>query len=405
MRVGTFQSLASRVGTVLAQQRQLSDLNMQATSGRRDTRLSDLGLDAGRLIDVASEQAGLTAAVESLKGIRRSLDATDGALSSLQDLAQSGRAMLVQAMGLDNPKTDLHQVNARARAMLDDTLNVLNRRSEGRYLFNDIDPQSPPAAFRDEWSVRFDPEVPVSKLRLGFADGLSVEVPVAGGTDAAATAGTAESLRSALSAAGRLGSLVEVRADTGALYLLGNIGDATPGGVVAITADPPNGILAAVRNTRERADIDVRTVDYVIADGSTEALARRVADGVAIVPTVRVDEPAIEKMIRALRQLENADIQGADGPRLLRQANALLIESLDDFGALRTNIGLRAEEVDRLQNGFDGAMINAESTKSEIRDVDIADLMTKIAAQKVQLEAAYMMLSRFGELSLVNHLR
>jgi hypothetical protein len=31
--------------------------------------------------------------------------------------------------------------------------------------------------------------------------------------------------------------------------------------------------------------------------------------------------------------------------------------------------------------------------------------MSKIAAQQVQLEAAYMMLSKFGELSLVNHMR
>jgi flagellin-like hook-associated protein FlgL len=289
--------------------------------------------------------------------------------------------------------------------MLDDALNVLNRQSEGRFLFNDIAPDIPPAAFRDEWTVAFNRTAPATVISVAFADGLSVSAPVAttGGTiDAGATA---DNLRDALAEAGRLGALVEIRADTDALYLLGNIGDATPGGVVSIATDPPGGIETAIRNTRERADIDVRTVDYATSDGGREALPRRVSGGIALAATVRVDEPAVEKLVRALRQLENADMQGPDGPRLAAQANALLVESLEDFGGLRAMVGLRAQEVEQLQSSFEIALIGAESTSSEIRDVDVAELMSKIASQQVQLEAAYMMLSKFGELSLVNHMR
>ncbi|MFZ9635508.1 MAG: flagellin, partial [Alphaproteobacteria bacterium] len=216
---------------------------------------------------------------------------------------------------------------------------------------------------------------------------------------------TADNLRAALAAAGRLGAVVEIRADTGALYILGNVGDATPGGVASIATDVAGAVEARVRNTRERADIDVRTVDYATVDGTRDALARRVTAGISIAPTARVDEPAIEKLVRALRQLENADMQGPDGTRLAKQANALLIESIEDFSGLRAAVGLRAGEVEQLQSSFETALIGAESTSSEIRDVDIAELMSKIAAQQVQLEAAYMMLSKFGELSLVNHMR
>jgi flagellin-like hook-associated protein FlgL len=383
MRIGTFQSLSSRVNSVLEQQNRMSNLHMQATSGRRDTRLSDLGAEAGRLVDVGTERAGIVAAMDALKGLARTVGATDAALGNLEEIGQRARAMLVQAMGLANPKVDLYQVSAQARAMLDDALNVLNRQSEGRFLFNDIAPDIPPAAFRDEWTVAFNRTAPATVISVAFADGLSVSAPEAG----------------------RLGALVEIRADTDALYLLGNIGDATPGGVVSIATDPPGGIETAIRNTRERADIDVRTVDYATSDGGREALPRRVSGGIALAATVRVDEPAVEKLVRALRQLENADMQGPDGPRLAAQANALLVESLEDFGGLRAMVGLRAQEVEQLQSSFEIALIGAESTSSEIRDVDVAELMSKIASQQVQLEAAYMMLSKFGELSLVNHMR
>jgi len=129
MRIGTFQSLSSRVSSVLEQQRQMSTLQTQATSGRRDTRLSDVGASAGRLLDVGSEKNAILAAMDTLNGLGRTLDATDEALGNLQDIAQRGRAMLVQAMGVTNPKVDLYQVAAQARAMLDDALNVLNRQS------------------------------------------------------------------------------------------------------------------------------------------------------------------------------------------------------------------------------------------------------------------------------------
>jgi len=405
MRIGTFQSLSSRVSSVLEQQRQMSTLQTQATSGRRDTRLSDVGASAGRLLDVGSEKNAILAAMDTLNGLGRTLDATDEALGNLQDIAQRGRAMLVQAMGVTNPKVDLYQVAAQARAMLDDALNVLNRQSEGRFLFNDIAPDTPPAAFRDEWTVAFDRSAPATRITATFADGLAVEAAIAtqgGLIDAGATA---DNLRAALAAAGRLGAFVEIRADTGALYILGNVGDATPGGVASIATDVAGAVEARVRNTRERADIDVRTVDYATVDGTRDALARRVTAGISIAPTARVDEPAIEKLVRALRQLENADMQGPDGNRLAKQANALLIESIEDFSGLRAAVGLRAGEVEQLQSSFETALIGAESTSSEIRDVDIAELMSKIAAQQVQLEAAYMMLSKFGELSLVNHMR
>ena len=405
MRIGTFQSLSSRVGSVLEQQRQMSTLQTQATSGRRDTRLSDVGADAGRLLDVEGEKGAIFAAIDTLKGLGRTLEASDEALGNLMDIAQRGRAMLVQAMGVTNPKVDLYQVAAQARAMLDDALNVLNRQSEGRFLFNDIAPDVPPAAFRDEWTIAFDRSSPATKMTVTFADGLSVEADIATQGGQIDVGATADNLRAALAAAGRLGAVVEIRADTGALYILGNAGDATPGGVTAIAADVAGALETRVRNTRERADIDVRTVDYATVDGTREALARRITGGIAIAPTVRVDEAAIEKLVRALRQLENADMQGPDGPRLARQANALLIESIEDFGGLRASVGLRAGEVEQLQSSFETALIGAESTSSEIRDVDIAELMSKIAAQQVQLEAAYMMLSKFGELSLVNHMR
>jgi len=405
MRIGSAQSATTRIATVLEQQRGMSRLQTQATSGRKDTRLSDIATDVGRVVDLGFESARMRGAVETLNGLGRTLRASGEALGNLQDIAQRGRAMLVQAMGINNPNFDLYQVQAQANAMLDDAFNVLNRRFEGRFLFNDMAPDIPPASFRDEWTLRFKSGSVPTQITIAFADGLQATANVVlanGGVDAAATS---DNVREALRSAGRLGAVVDIRADNDAMYILGNIGDAKPGGIVSLTADVPNSIDTDIRNTRERGDIDVRTIDYATVSSTRDALTRPVENGIALAPTVRVDAPAIEKLVRSLRQLANADIQGAQGRDRLKQANALMIESIEDFGALRATVGMREAETGSLASAFELNQIATDSTVSEIRDVDIADLMTKIAAQQVQLEAAFMMLSKLGQLTLVNHLR
>jgi flagellin-like hook-associated protein FlgL len=405
MRIGSSQSAATRIATVLEQQRGMSRLQTQATSGRKDTRLSDIAADVGRVVDLGFESARMRGAIETLNGLGRTLRASGEALGNLQDIAQRGRAMLVQAMGINNPNFDLYQVQAQANAMLDDAFNVLNRRFEGRFLFNDMAPDIPPASFRDEWTVRFSADSPPARITAAFADGLQVTADVVTTNGVVDPGATSDNLRAALRNAGRLGAVVEIRADNEALFILGNIGDAKPGGIVSLTADVANGIDAGIRNTRQRGDIDVRTIDYATVSSTRDALTRPVENGIALAPTVRVDEPAIEKLVRALRQLANADIQGTEGRDRLKQANALMIESIEDFGALRATVGMREAETGSLASAFELNQIATDSTVSEIRDVDLADLMTKIAAQQVQLEAAFMMLSKLGQLTLVNHLR
>jgi flagellin-like hook-associated protein FlgL len=78
---------------------------------------------------------------------------------------------------------------------------------------------------------------------------------------------------------------------------------------------------------------------------------------------------------------------------------------LGDIGALRGRIGLRENEADQVVAGAEEALTFLQSSFADLTEVDMAELMSRMSQEQLQIEAAFMVLARLGDLTLLNHLR
>jgi flagellar hook-associated protein 3 FlgL len=125
-------------------QERLSQAQSQVSSGKRIEKPSDDPLGAERATRLRSELETTSAYRTSVDESRSWLDATDGALTSLDDIVQRARELTVQAAngattaaGRQSIKQEIDQLTEEAKA-------TLNRAYDGRYLFSGTATDQPP---------------------------------------------------------------------------------------------------------------------------------------------------------------------------------------------------------------------------------------------------------------------
>ena len=402
MKVANLQQRDRMLRQTLEAQEGLSRSQAQSTSGLRYQKLSDLGSGVPRFIDLSAEIRSLEAGAGAAKDAARRLAATESSLSRLEDIATRARALFVRALGPDAAATDEYHLNEQARAMLNDAFAVLNTQAEGRYLFNGIDPERPPAGFPEEGVMTPS----AAELTAGgsailtFADGATTTVSWPSGASLADVAARA---RAALAQGGHGSRFAEVYADGTTLRFLGRAGEPLPGGLKSITV--AGGERLSTVSTRLRSDLSGRTVDYYAAPAGASFPVRPYGPGTALAAGVTADEPAIEKLVRALRIAEQTKMIPTTDRNAVSQAHALVAEALGDLGALRGRVGLRENEADQAVTGAEEALTFLQSSFSDLTEVDMAELMSRMSQEQLQIEAAFMVLARLGDLTLINHLR
>ncbi len=402
MKVANLQQLDRTLRQTLATQRSLSRSQTQATSGLRYETLSDLGSGVPRFVDLSTEIRSLEATAAAAKDATRRLAATESSLSRLEDIAAQARALFVRALGTDAAATDEYHLNAQAQAMLNDALAVLNTQAEGRYLFNGIDPNHPPAGFPDEGLLTPS----AAELAAGasavltFADGAAATVTWPAG---ASLADIAARTVAALDQANLGSRFADVYADGTTVRFLGRAGEKHPGGLTSVKI--AGGERLATVSTRLRTDLSGRTVDYYAAPAGAAFPVRPYGPGAALAAGITADEPAIEKLVRALRIAERAPMVPSTDRNAVSQAHALVAEALSDLGALRGRTGLRENEADQVVAGAEEALTFLQSSFADLTEVDMAELMSRMSQEQLQIEAAFMVLARLGDLTLLNHLR
>jgi len=142
-------------------QERLSQAQSQVSSGKRIEKPSDDPLGAERATRLRSELETTSAYRSSVDESRSWLDATDGALTSLDDIVQRARELTVQAAngattaaGRQSIKQEIDQLTEEAQA-------TLNRAYDGRYLFSGTATDQPPytAATGDAYQGDANPVV------------------------------------------------------------------------------------------------------------------------------------------------------------------------------------------------------------------------------------------------------
>jgi len=73
--------------------------------------------------------------------------------------------------------------------------------------------------------------------------------------------------------------------------------------------------------------------------------------------------------------------------------------------AVRAEVGTRLSSLDNASLAREDNVVELERMRSELRDLDYADAITKMNQQLVGLQAAQMSYSRISQLSLFDYLR
>ena len=132
-RVGDFSHQNRLADLMSATRSRVRSQEMQVASGKSVQRFSEIPKDAGFLLRTREQLAVNNNFVEQNERLTDQLQAMDGALGAIVDVAERFRTLLVQR--LNDPAGANVPLETEARAMTKEVAARLNLTSDGRFLF------------------------------------------------------------------------------------------------------------------------------------------------------------------------------------------------------------------------------------------------------------------------------
>lgn len=141
--------------------------------------------------------------------------------------------------------------------------------------------------------------------------------------------------------------------------------------------------------------------DYYQGDSTVASF--KASDDKTITYGVTANQEAFEKAIRALSLGVNASEDPADEDAMA-EALDLVNEALDGLLATQTKLSAAATDLDWEMDVQMEAQVRLEAFISEIKEVDVAEAVTRMETLQTQLEASYAAISRINEMNLFDYL-
>jgi flagellar hook-associated protein 3 FlgL len=155
-RVATFINNQLTMSRALDTQRQLLDLQVQVSTGKRSQNYAAIAVDSYRLVSLESVKARTTQYAENIKQVDQRLEVMETSVSQIFDVASRFKTMLQSALNGESTPLDTPQEAATARAQVAGLLNV---QYGDRYLFAGSRTDMQPVDV-DGWTVPVMPLVP-----------------------------------------------------------------------------------------------------------------------------------------------------------------------------------------------------------------------------------------------------
>jgi flagellar hook-associated protein 3 FlgL len=403
-------------------QARMHEARIQISSGKKAQAYEGIATDTRRL-------EGLETKHQQISSFKKSVERTDQRLSEmastvdqLQDIASDFRSKLLQATSGDNlPATN---IQGEARALLNQTVGLLNTEYEGRYLFAGTATDRPPVTLTQDDGTPLDFEnggdvdFRMGDYFRGNTDVLTARVDtdfeMAYGVTADPTAKTGfHELMTALArvaTADTPQNSVSLASEVkGALRDLAGGRIALESQTTGITdpQDPTGGPTMAGDLEFTRGDGTTATVPYPA--GSLEDVAVAISQGAPDIDADVVERDG-EWHLRVF----------ADGGEPLTvtndTGNAAATLSIDPSGALtegaikrladtHADIGSSQDILQRVTERLEDTRLNVEQGITDIENVDVAKAMTELSGHRTTLESSYAVTARMSQLSLLNFLR
>ena len=141
-------------------------------------------------------------------------------------------------------------------------------------------------------------------------------------------------------------------------------------------------------------------------DGDNVTLSVRIDESITVSYGVKATESGFEKLLRALELARTTAVApGAVDTARLDSALTLAIDAIDEIPDIQSRIGASRRALEDTKFRHQEAQLYAEQVIGDIENVDIAEAMTRIAGDQLQLEASYMVTARLASITLLDYLR
>lgn len=171
-------------------------------------------------------------------------------------------------------------------------------------------------------------------------------------------------------------------------------------------------LFAGTRTDTEPVDLSQLPPAYGVpsADGDSAAafvgnstrLVLHADDALDVSYGVTADEPGFERLIRAM----DIVVKAAPGDRdALQHALDTSVQAVDDIVDIRTRVAGSMTTIESINTRHDDFLLYAENTMSDLKNVDVAEAVSRMSTAQTNLQASYMTLARLGQNSLLNFLR
>ena len=347
-------------GSVLASAAQvrerLDTLTRQAASGRVAETYGGLGAGAAASLSLRPAVTRIAAWQANIDAVQGRMEVTQSSLHQISAIAADFRARTADLNGLSAVMVDA--VAAGARDALRSVAGLLNTRLGDQYVFAGQDSGTAPVPDAD------------AILSSGFATGIAASVGALGGNGAAATiAATLATARANTPGVSPFSAALSQPADALAvLRAQAPVGDGQ---------SVPVGILAS-------ANADATS----LGGGSTGSYMRDILRGLA-----------------TLGALGSAQMNGAGFAAVVADVRATLEGAVSALNVDAGVLGNRQAAITEGRARLDATATVLRAQVADVEDVDMAEVLSRLALTQTQLQASYQLLAGLQGLSLTKFLQ
>lgn len=166
----------------------------------------------------------------------------------------------------------------------------------------------------------------------------------------------------------------------------------------------PGNMSTAPNNTATAPAFSTAAEPSFYYKGDQTKLKARINEGLDIQYGVTADNPAFEKMIRAVRILRSTPLTDPDIKNKMQEAANLVTESKEAMEAVQLNVGTKMEQLGRTQTTLKSSQNFMDGIVSDLESADTTTAVAELTQDQTMLEASYNVLVRLSQLTLTKFL-
>ena len=402
IRISSQQIFSGGINRIQDLNSNLNQTQEQISTGRRVNRPSDDPVAAARILRLDQDLKRIDTFERNTDLAENRLEQEENALSRSVDIIQRVRELTVQAGNGSLSANDRTSISAEIKERLGQLADVANTRdASGEFIFSGFQGGNP--AFSRDSSGNWVYQGDEGQRSLEIDDGVKVAISDHGkGIYSTVPAQTFGESDPGNQAGARINSVEvfnraqfsQVAPDDIQITV-----DTTAGTFTAINARTGDPVTATPQPFIDGEPLEVAGVQATITDaGDGDQFTIRTGEKQSVFRT-------IENLIAGLDGIDKGNPPGSDAYNdLIADSLTNLDNAQESIVLKQTEIGGRLNAVESAKSFLEDSAAFSEDIRSQLRDTDFAEAISKLSFQSFVLQAAQQSFAQVSQLSLFDRL-